>query len=225
MKDRIHVQGAASVCSDRGGQIKIEAQGHGRGADRDGGAECDRAGDRTGRWSSASETWSRGLMYMTVADPMVMEAPVYVPCGTQIMASGCMTPIRCSISMGVEAETTVAELAALAVKEMAVMFIENASIQLAGEILRFRPGQPSSKQEWEGDWGLCLPTWFHHHIRSEAAAQARVGIRTDRASRRRLWGSRTIGSHDCLHGAMNLGPAICELPRTPVRLLTSLLNI
>jgi len=128
-----------------------------------------------------------GSMYMTVADPMVMEAPVYVPCGTEIMASGCMTPIRCIISMGVEAETTVAELP-LPVKDMVVMFIENASIQSAGE-------SPISTWTTVFEAGVGVGLGFlpadmvppPHPV--SAAAQTIVGIRTDRASRRRLGGA------------------------------------
>src|SRR6266704_5605588 len=59
--------------------------------------------------------------YMTVAVPMVIDAPVYVPWGAEIMASGCMVPIRCIISMGVDEETTVVE-PLLPVSDMDLMF-------------------------------------------------------------------------------------------------------
>lgn len=48
------------------------------------------------------------------------------------MASGCMVPIRCIISIGVEVETTVA-LPLFPVSVIELTFIEKASIQSAGE--------------------------------------------------------------------------------------------
>jgi len=71
-------------------------------------------------------------MYITVAEPMVTDAPVYVPCGALIIANGCIVPIKCIISMGIEVETTVAD-PLLPVRDMDVMFMEKASIQSAGE--------------------------------------------------------------------------------------------
>ena len=72
-----------------------------------------------------------GSMYITDAEPIVMLAPVEVPCGMLIRVSGCMLPIRCIISVGVEVETTVVVPFA-PVSVMEVMFIEKASIQSAG---------------------------------------------------------------------------------------------
>ena len=48
------------------------------------------------------------------------------------MASGCIVPIRCIISIGVEAETAVT-LPLLPVRDMELMFMEKASIQSDGE--------------------------------------------------------------------------------------------
>ncbi len=48
------------------------------------------------------------------------------------MASGCIVPIRCIISIGVEEETT-PTLPLLPVSDIDVMFIENANIQSEGE--------------------------------------------------------------------------------------------
>jgi len=71
-------------------------------------------------------------MYMTVAEPIVIDAPVYVPCGMLTIASGCIVPIRWSISIGVEEVTTLVD-PLLLVNDIEVMFIEKASIQSAGE--------------------------------------------------------------------------------------------
>lgn len=48
------------------------------------------------------------------------------------MASGCIVPIRCIISIGVEEETTVVD-PLLPVRDIELMFIEKASIQSEGE--------------------------------------------------------------------------------------------
>ena len=48
------------------------------------------------------------------------------------MASGCIVPIRCIISIGVEVETAVT-LPLLPVRDMELMFMEKASIQSDGE--------------------------------------------------------------------------------------------
>ena len=48
------------------------------------------------------------------------------------MASGCIVPIRCIISIGVELETAVT-LPLLPVRDMELMFMEKASIQSDGE--------------------------------------------------------------------------------------------
>jgi hypothetical protein len=73
-----------------------------------------------------------GSIYITVADPMVTVAPVYVPWGALIIAKGCIVPIRCIISIDVLEETTLV-VPLLPVSDIELMFIEKASIQSAGE--------------------------------------------------------------------------------------------
>ena len=72
-----------------------------------------------------------GFIYITVAEPSVIVALVYVPCGMETIASGCIVPIRCIISIGVALDTALT-LPLLPFSVIEVMFIEKASIQSAG---------------------------------------------------------------------------------------------
>jgi hypothetical protein len=72
-----------------------------------------------------------GSIYVTVAELIVTVAPVYVPCGIEIIINGCMLPIRCIISIGMEEEIT-DTFPLLLCSDIDEMFIEKASIQSAG---------------------------------------------------------------------------------------------